>query len=251
MADINPGSQGSYPTLLVNLSGTLFFDASDGVHGAELWRSGGTAQTTSLVKDINPAPRTASARYDTLVNANGTLFFFANDGMHGAELWQSDGTAAGTVMVKDISPGPKGSYPYYMTNINGTLFFSANDGTRGREPWILGPLPKPPSGAGAGTATRNRCPPPWRRALSVTPLPSGEMGKSEGASQRPPAPTPQLLRNINLNPTLSNISGLEAVGSTLFFAASDAGNPLELWESNGAVAGTQLVWAPVLRIPRT
>src|SRR5262249_11284779 len=35
--DINPGSAGSYPILLTNVNGALFFRANDGTHGTELW----------------------------------------------------------------------------------------------------------------------------------------------------------------------------------------------------------------------
>ena len=173
----------------MNVSGTLFFDANDGVHGYELWRSGGTAQTTSLVKDINPGPANGlgvpPGSDESLVNANGTLFFSANDGVHGRQLWESNGTAAGTIMVQDINPGPAGSYPQYMTNNNGTLFFSANDGVFGQEPWILGPLPTPPSGAGAAPQLVTAVSSVETDSLA-TPLPSGEMGKSRRCSQRPP-----------------------------------------------------------------
>ena len=243
VADIDPGSDSSYPYDLVNVGGTLFFDANDGVHGHQLWRSGGTAQTTSLVTDINPGAEYGLTEYTTLVNANGTLFFSANDGTHGAELWQSNGTAAGTFMVKDINPGPAGSYPYHLTNINGTLFFEANNGVFGQEPWILGPLPaSAPGGSLPGASILPSI--SVGTGSAVTPLPSGARGKGEGAEEfaaTTVAPTPQLLRNINQSPTITNISGLTAVGSTLFFAASDGVHGEELWESNGAIAGTQLV----------
>src|SRR5262249_44617037 len=51
---INPnGSAFTGPSSpqLLNVDGTLFFGADDGVHGMELWRSDGTAEGTFLVKD--------------------------------------------------------------------------------------------------------------------------------------------------------------------------------------------------------
>ncbi|BBH39037.1 hypothetical protein myaer102_15570 [Microcystis viridis NIES-102] len=50
--DINPGSSNPYD--LTAVGNTLFFAASDGVNGRELWKSDGTAAGTVLVKDINP-----------------------------------------------------------------------------------------------------------------------------------------------------------------------------------------------------
>ena len=91
------------PADLTNVNGTLYFAATDGAHGVELWKSDGTAAGTVMVKDIDPG---ASGSFPAhLTNVNGTLYFAANDGTHGEELWKSDGTAAGTVMVKDIVPG--------------------------------------------------------------------------------------------------------------------------------------------------
>src|SRR5262249_53925202 len=49
-----PGSAGSYPSDLTNVSGTLFFGANDGSHGFELWKSNGTSTGTALVNDIYP-----------------------------------------------------------------------------------------------------------------------------------------------------------------------------------------------------
>ncbi len=57
--DIWPGSDGtspngSHPEYLVDVSGTLYFTAHDGVNGGELWKSDGTAAGTVMVKDIRP-----------------------------------------------------------------------------------------------------------------------------------------------------------------------------------------------------
>ena len=108
--DIIPGQAGSRPDAGVDVNGTLFFVADDGVHGRELWRSDGTAAGTVLVKDIHPqvAPP-PNCRIcppppgpTSLTAVGSRLFFIAEDGQHGAEPWISDGSEAGTVMVEDV-----------------------------------------------------------------------------------------------------------------------------------------------------
>ncbi len=136
--DINPGPSGSLPLAsptpeMTNINGTLFFRASDGVNGFELWKSDGTAAGTVLVKDINPGSRNSNPDYIT--ELNGQVFFGANDGLTGLELWKSDGTAAGTVLVKDIVPGPLGSAVRNLADVNGTLYFAAFNVTNGYELW--------------------------------------------------------------------------------------------------------------------
>ncbi len=55
-------SGGSNPLYLTPNGTTLYFTANDGVHGQELWRSQGTASTTSMVKDVNPGAGDGAAR---------------------------------------------------------------------------------------------------------------------------------------------------------------------------------------------
>ncbi|HEX6129005.1 MAG TPA: ELWxxDGT repeat protein, partial [Candidatus Limnocylindria bacterium] len=122
-----------FPAELTAMGGALYFSASDGVTGTELWRSDGTEAGTSVVKDIRSGSR--SGVPEMLTAVGDTLYFTANDGSTGAELWESDGTADGTVLVADIYPGSTTSRPLALTPVGGVLFFTADDGTHGRELW--------------------------------------------------------------------------------------------------------------------
>ncbi len=53
--DINPGLGDSGARSLTNVNGTLYFQASDGTNGTELWKSDGTSAGTVQVRDIRPA----------------------------------------------------------------------------------------------------------------------------------------------------------------------------------------------------
>ena len=89
--DINPPSFDSEPRQIVNVNGTLFFNA---LH--QLWRSDGTAAGTRLVAQITPAltpngPSVGPTNFDNAINLNG-VYLFSNYN----ELWRSDGTPGGT-----------------------------------------------------------------------------------------------------------------------------------------------------------
>src|SRR4051794_15760626 len=78
VADIQGGDRGSYPSGLVKIGDTVYFQAGDAVHGRELWKSDGTPAGTVLVKDIQPGAGGSTPSF--LTGLNGALVFTANDG---------------------------------------------------------------------------------------------------------------------------------------------------------------------------
>lgn len=77
---------GTYLTPVSAFGDHLYLYGNDADHGLELWATDGTAQGTSLVKDILPGPGTSYP--DHFFSASTGFYFSANDGFHGVELWR-------------------------------------------------------------------------------------------------------------------------------------------------------------------
>ncbi|WP_434389157.1 ELWxxDGT repeat protein [Melittangium boletus] len=239
--DINDLGSSADPWNLTNVNGTLYFVATDGMTGRELWKSDGTAAGTVLVKDIFPGPGDGNPQ--RLTNVNGTLYFTAETSTTGRELWKSDGTAAGTVLVKDIFPGTISSGPLYLTNVNGTLFFGAADSTAGFELWKS-------DGTAAGTVlVKDIYPGNTSSNLIYLTEYKGmlffcawdgvkgeELWRSDGT-----AAGTVLVKDIRTGSSGSNPRQLTNVNGTLFFSAYDSATSWALWKSDGTTAGTVLV----------
>ncbi len=84
------------------LGSQLYFVASVAETGEELWRTDGTAEGTSLVKDIVPGPAGSSPRL--LTAWKGKLYFVGFLPRGGIVLYVSDGTAAGTLPQVVLHP---------------------------------------------------------------------------------------------------------------------------------------------------
>jgi ELWxxDGT repeat protein len=141
IADLNPGSAGSFPSNLTVFSKTLYFSAYTLETGRELWAYDGT--NVSLVADINDTKHDIGfgtfegndSLPSWLTPFNGALYFSAYDPRRGAELWRHSDTT--TDRVADISPdlddtikmNSNSSWPAELIEFSNALYFSANSGT--------------------------------------------------------------------------------------------------------------------------
>ena len=274
------GSERNNPARLTELDGTLFFEAVDGTHGRELWKSDGTDAGTMMIKDIRPGARgsTTHAYYglEKLGIKAGRVYLAANDGIHGFELWTSDGTAAGTVMLKDTHRGYWGSNPESFTDVGGELFFVSgsriwkSDGTGagtimvknvpgdqlGYLPDVAGALYFVSSehlwrsdGTRAGTViVKDVFAVQWLTVVDwILYFAGAEYFADTGSAGdyelwRSDGTTAGTVVVKKINPTRIPLpSWLTDVGGTLYFGASDGTHGYELWKSDGTDAGTILV----------
>lgn len=239
--DIYSGSGSSSPKNLLDVSGTLYFSATDATTGTELWKSNGTLATTSLVQDIYVG---GNANPANLTNVNGILYFTATDAAHGTELWKTDGIT--TTLVSDISPSTASSYPHDLVAVGNTLYFVANDGTSGFELWKTDGINTQIvrdiyAGTNNGLANQNAS--SYLTQINgtlyfaATDGSTGtELWKSNGT-----AGGTSLVKDIYPNNGNSYPNKLINWNGTLYFWADNGSISYELWKSDGTSAGTVLI----------
>ena len=224
----------------------MLLAAKDAATGFELWKTDGTANGTSLVKDINPAgssfPGAGGTPFPSeFAFVNGFWFFSADDGT-GPKLWKSDGTQAMLVTAAVSSPRE-------LTVLGNALYFSADDGVSGRELWktdvtgstvqvkdiapgtcSIGGIQVPCSSPTGLTVFNNTL------YFSANDGMSGfELWKSDGTALG----TVQV-KDINLSGD-SSPSGFTVFNNELYFSADDGSTGFELWKTNGTPGNAVLV----------
>ena len=188
----------------------VFAADGGGETGTELWITGGTPQSTGLLKDIDDTPFQGSnpgAFTELRTQAGSYAVFTAGDSTNGYELWITDGTLQGTKLVKDIAPGVGSSNPSSLTAVGGRVYFAADNGVSGSELWVT-------DGTSPGT----------RLVKDI--------------NQRTAPPSSGFAFEF---PTGSSPTGFTALGSFVLFSADDGQHGNELWRTDGTLEGTTLV----------
>ncbi|MCB1007880.1 MAG: hypothetical protein KDB94_03195 [Acidobacteria bacterium] len=257
LRDVCPGRCGSDGPFawsgLAASSGTLYFAADDGVHGAELWASDGTAGGTRLVRDVRPGIESSNPSYFHVFG--GLLYFSANDGVHGIELWRSDGTPAGTHLIAELTPGPGGNPVAHLYEGTGFLF-AANGFGLGSGLWRVdgtpgGPLKLLDQGFVGSSLLKG---------FSFALLPDGRLvfpasdpdhGDEPWISDGTLAGT-QRLADLMPGPEDSSPGGFAIHDGQVFFHASASARPgdsIGLWSTTGTEASTVEVPLPAGVLP--
>jgi len=233
VVDLNVQEPGSSPAGFIEAGGVVYFVAHDQPHGQELWRTNGTGSGTSLVKDIRPGP--AGSAPGELTAFGGLLVFVADDGVQGAELWRSDGTPEGTFVLHDLEPGPGSSRPCRLTAVEGRLFFAAFGDFLDIQLWVTDGTP-----GGAALVSEFEYGTETADLLSELTASNGllffSLHQGLWVSDGTETGTAELVADVRPQ-------HLTPWGEWCFFAADadpSSGSNVELWKSDGTVAGTEL-----------
>lgn len=223
----------------INVNGILYFVATDGLNGWEIWRSDGTAAGTVMATNFfgnNQKPT-------QLTNVGGQVYFTMTGSFSDNSIWKTNGTAAGTMRVKSIS-STSFDYPEGLTSIGGLLYFVADDGYNGRTVWRS-------DGTAAGTFAILNSNPNYR-GNEVSSAESAFITNVNGVAYfvayGSPNQTSTLWKSDGSIAGTSNVSNggsvvypsrLTNVDGMLYFTSSKAFVD-EIWSTNGSLGGMTL-----------
>jgi ELWxxDGT repeat protein len=223
------------PSPSIELNGKLYFSAWDSIHGRELWSTDGTAEGTTMVKDIFPGLDGSISGYFEYFSSvhNGILYFRANDGVSGEELWRSDGTDSGTYLLKDVTFGSLGSSVGEFASSGAYFYFTANTGS---QLWRSDGTTVGTFSVGSFQIVRNLCGVNGQLIFSADNSNTGE----EVWKYNPANGNVVLLKDLNGVVGTSLPCNFHSTGSLAFFMANTS-TGWELWKSDGTAGGTVLV----------
>ncbi|MHA3787992.1 T9SS type A sorting domain-containing protein [Flavobacterium hauense] len=228
---------------MAGYNGSLFFSTYDEINGFELWKSGGTAENTLLLKDINPG--TAGSNISNMLVFNDSLYFTAYTPQYGLELWKSDGTAEGTTLLKDIYPLSNSGITGQIITMGNNFYFSANDGINGFELWKSDGTAEGTSlvknvftGSNGGITLLD-----GEAAGNYVLFKSGsldgnyDLWKSDGTT----GGTIMLKPHDTANGGINNFYEYVSLNGTTYFTAGNYNDSEAIWKTDGTTVGTALV----------
>ncbi|SKA99762.1 ELWxxDGT repeat-containing protein [Prosthecobacter debontii] len=241
------GNAGSSPKeLRVVNAEEAYFSATDGVQGEELWKTDGSEEGTSLIKDIRPGSESSEPQLITPVDDK--VFFTADDTGANRELWLTDGTEGGTVLVKKSDDSEihstGASNPEHLASINGLLYFAArgtdeSDDSIGVEPWVADPATGIATlianiGAGGNSSSPTNFVGYQSKVYFVASQSLREISN--------PSVTIRTTANGLDGPTSpTEVVVLGTGSSSALILNGNSSKGKELWKSNGTSAGTQII----------
>jgi ELWxxDGT repeat protein len=241
VSDINSYTKDSSPQNLTDVNGTLFFTAVDNTGNRELFKSTGTAASTTQLTF-----GTRLNGFEDLISFNGKLFFNAYDSFLGYHpLYVSDGTVAGTTPFlaggdaiylnyynNPSSQGVVGSKFYFEAYDGGNNFYDLweTDGTSAHTHPV-----QPGSLTTASYYIFNLTNVNGKLFFEGYDSVSGDytLWTSDGTSANT-----SMVKELTPN----QAEFFTAVGSELYFEMYDSGaSKYALWKSDGTSANTQMV----------
>lgn len=160
LKDINPGEGGSVDLTIppqdndfkedidnilrwkesVVAGNHLFFTAKQEAGKIQLWKTDGSSEGTTLVKDIGSTGFSGEQIEQFVLNNNNfnSFFFIVKSSSNGTRLWQSDGERAGTNEFTE-QPEPALTEFDNLLFFDDQLLFSATNGIKGLALWSVVP----------------------------------------------------------------------------------------------------------------
>jgi len=202
----------------------LYTNSKDGL-GRELFYSDGTLENTGLLADINPGSISSNPR--AFICVDDIAYFIATDPIVGDAIFKTDGTPEGTELIIDLDLSTKSSNIRDLNTAAGKLFFNLENSLWSSDGSIEGSndlhvkseyfIPRAEIGSKMFFISENK--------LWVT---SGNLSD-----------TKELTPNISENLYFTNFVRVDDI---LWFFYDDGTNGMELYQTDGTLEGTKMVF---------
>lgn len=229
----------------------LFFGATDGITGSEIWRSDGTLDGTYLLKDTNvtPYPTNPGDWYGPpakLTPGQSKLFFVADDGRHGPRIYMTDGTESDTHRLDHPTLWTEWIEPHQLLTRGDVLYFLMwradrqaralwrTDGTTSGT-WPLKDL----RGTLAMAVVNDRLVYTERYALVIDGVDYDALWRTNAADNG--VELVQTFRYISCQSGSGVSDYLHAVGGLALFYSCNLNGDMHLWRTDGTTSGTAVV----------